>query len=85
MNKLRNKINLDKTLEYTQSSFAYKDPYRPHMNVAFKAKNKVWSFFAMRNIENEFIDFRSYEVADQFKEIYGDVYQAFKRSDKVVL
>jgi hypothetical protein len=55
------------------------------MNFAFKAKNKVWSFFAMRNIENEFIDFRSYEVADQFKEIYGDVYQAFKRSDKVVL
>jgi hypothetical protein len=58
MNKLKNKVNLDKTLSYTQSSFTYKDPFNPNRSLLMKARNKVWTFFAVRNIENEFIDFK---------------------------
>lgn len=40
MNKLRNRVNLDQTLTFTQSSFAYKDPYQPRGSVAYKARTK---------------------------------------------
>lgn len=62
MNKLRNRVNLDKTLSYTQSSFAYKDPYNPKGSIMYKIRNKVHSFFALRNIENEFIDFKTFAI-----------------------
>lgn len=31
--KMRNKINLDKTINFTTSSFTYKDPYNPNASV----------------------------------------------------
>ncbi len=85
MNKLRNKINLDKTLSYTQSSFTYKDPYSPTRSPLLKARNAVWTFFSVRNIENEFIDFKIFNLDSQFKEIYVDLHSAYKRADKVIL
>lgn len=85
MNKLRNRVNLDHTLSFTQSSFTYKDPYRPRGNPLYKARNAVWTFFALRNIENEFVDFKSYNLDRQFKEVYADVSTSFKRNDKVNL
>jgi hypothetical protein len=85
MNKLRNKVNLDKTLSYTQSSFTYKDPYSPNRNMLLKARNSVWTFFSVRNIENEFIDFKVFNLENQFKEIYTDLHSAYKRADKVIL
>jgi len=39
----------------------------------------------MRNIENEFVDFKSYNIDKQFREIYGDLFLAYKRGDKVTL
>lgn len=39
----------------------------------------------MRNIENEFVDFKSYNIDQQFREIYNDVWLAQKRGDKVNL
>ena len=51
----------------------------------YKAKNKFQTFVALRNIENEFVDFKSYQIHDQYKEIYSDLWTAFKRSDKVIL
>ena len=39
----------------------------------------------MRNVENEFIDFKSYNLDQQFREIYGDLSLAYKRVDKVNL
>ena len=60
MNKARSKINLDKTLSFTTSSFAYKDPYNAKGNILYQLKNKIWTFFTMRNIENEFIDFKTF-------------------------
>ncbi len=62
MNKARSKVNLDKTLAFTQSSYTYKDPYNPKAPILYKVKNKVWTFFALRNIENEFIDFKTFHV-----------------------
>ena len=62
MQKLKNRVNLDKTLSYTQSSFAYKDPYQPKGSLSNKVKGKIQSFFATRNIENEFVDFKSYNI-----------------------
>ena len=62
MNKVKNKVNLDKTLSYTQSSFTYKDPYNPNRPLLLKAKNKLWTFFSVRNIENEFIDFKVFNL-----------------------
>lgn len=86
MRNVRNRgVNLDKTLSYTQSSFTYKDPYNPKGSLLYKTRNKIWTFFALRNIENEFIDFKTFHVDTQFREIYHDLYNAFKRGDKVIL
>ena len=85
MNKLKNKVNLDKTLSYTQSSFTYKDPFNPNRPLFSKVKNGIWTFFATRNIENEFIDFKTHVIQDQFSEIYTDLHNAYKRADKVIL
>ncbi len=85
MNKLRNKVNLDKTLSYTQSSFTYKDPYDPARPLLLKLRNRVWTFFSVRNVENEFIDFKVYNMDKQFREIYGDLFNAYRRGDKVIL
>jgi hypothetical protein len=86
MKNLRNKgVNLDKTLTFTQSSFAYKDPYNPKGSIVYKARNKLQTFFSLRNIENEFIDFKSFHIDSQFREIYHDLHIAFKRGDKVIL
>ena len=62
MNKLKNKVNLDKTLSYTQSSFTYKDPYNPNRPLLSSMRNRIWTFFAVRNIENEFIDFKTHNL-----------------------
>ena len=48
-------------------------------------KNRVHSFFSLRNIENEFVDFKSYSLDRQFREIYTDLYVAFRRNDRVTL
>ena len=40
---------------------------------------------ALRNIENEFVDFKSYNVNKHFKEINSNVYMAFNKRDKVRL
>lgn len=85
MNKLKNKVNLDKTLSYTQSSFTYKDPYNPNRPLLSSMRNRIWTFFAVRNIENEFIDFKTHNLQQQFSEIYTDLHNAYKRSDKVIL
>jgi len=85
MKKIRNKVNLDKTLSYTQSSFTYKDPFDPNRPIHLKIRNKVWNFFAVRNIENEFIDFKTFHLDRQFREIYTDLHNAYKRADKVIL
>ena len=39
----------------------------------------------MRNFENEFIDFQPGTVDEQFRSIYGDLAQAYRRGDKVTL
>ena len=36
-------------------------------------------------MENEFVDFKAYNIDKQFREIYGDVSAAYRRSDKVIL
>ena len=76
---------LDQTISYTQSSFAYKDPYVPNMSFMNSMKNKMQTFSAVRSIENEFVDYESYTVRDQFREIYLDLFKAFRRNDKVIL
>ena len=83
--KPRPRVNLDKTLSFTQSSFTYKDPYNPKGNLLYKAKNKVHTFFSLRNMENEFIDFKTFHLDTQFREIYTDLYNSYKRGDKVIL
>ena len=61
-NKVKNKVNLDKTLAFTTSSFAYKDPYNPWASFPNQILNKGRSFFGNRYIENEFIDFKTENV-----------------------
>ena len=74
---------LDQTIAFTTSSLALKNPYRPDGNLVYKLKNKIQTFFLLRSFETEFIDFRSYNVNIQFKEIYDEIYNAYRRSDKV--
>ena len=76
---------IDSTIAFTTSSFAYMDPYQPKGSIAHKMKNKVRTFITMRSLENEFVDFKSYQIHDQFREIYQDLFEAFRRGDKVVL
>ena len=85
MNKVKNRANLDKTLSFTQSSYAYKDPYQPRGNPIYKVTNGVKSFFALRSIENEFADFKVYHLNRQFGDIYKDLTVAYGRSDKVTM
>ena len=62
---------MDQTLTFTLSSFAYKSPYQlKTANPASMIYNHLATFFSIRNIENEFIDFRNYRVEEQFTEIY---------------
>ena len=85
MNRASNKKYLDSGIAFTTSSFTYKDPYQPKGNIVYKLKNKVQSFVALRSIENEFVDFKTYYLQDQMKDIYLDLSNAFKRADKVIL
>jgi hypothetical protein len=85
MQKVKNRVNLDQTLTFTQSSFAFMHPYQPRANPAAKLYNKVHSFFAIRSVENEFVDFRNYNLQTQFSEISQELFQAFRRNDKVVM
>ena len=61
----------------------YKDPYLINGGPIYKLLNKCRSFFAIRNIENEFVDFRSYNIDSQFQEINANVYKAYAKNDKV--
>lgn len=56
------KVNLDKTLAFTKSSFAYKDPYQVNGGLLYKIQNRVTSFYAIRMTENEFHDFKPYKM-----------------------
>ena len=51
----------------------------------YKLSNKVATFMALRNIENEFVDFKTYNVNKNFKEINSSVHIAFTKRDKVRL
>ena len=62
MNKLKNQVNLDKTLAFTKSSYAYKDPYLIDGGFYYKLMNQLKSFFAIRSIESEFVDFKAYNI-----------------------
>ena len=85
VSKVRNQVNLDKTLAFTKSSFAYKDPYLVNGGPLYIISNKIKSFVAIRNIENEFIDFKSYHLDTQFRDINSSVYKAYAKADKVNL
>ena len=76
---------MDKTIAFTQSSFTVKDPYIPNGVILYKLQNKIKTFFILRSFETEFVDFRSYNINYQFKELYNEVFNAYRRNDKVGL
>ena len=61
----------------------YKDPYLLNGGPIYKLFGKIKSFLAIRNIENEFVDFKSYNIDSQFREINENVYKAYMKNDKV--
>lgn len=56
----KNAALLDSAIAFTQSSFAYQDPFIPRGGVVYSLQNKLKTFMALRTIENEFIDFKTY-------------------------
>jgi hypothetical protein len=78
-------VNVDKTLSFTQSSFAYKDPFHPQASPLWKMYNRTYTYFSLRNIENEFTDFTKWGIDEQISEIYKDCAQAYRRKDKVTM
>ena len=81
MNRIKGNVNLDRTLAYTQSSFAYKDPFKPSGGLFYRIKNSLMTFFSMRNIENEFIDFKKHDlISEQIPDLYSEAADSFKRS-----
>ena len=85
MNKIKNAASLNDTLNFTRSSCAYKDPYQLAGGMIYKLKNQFYTFNAIRSIENEFVDFKTYSINKNFKAINSDVYTAFNKRDKVRL
>ena len=85
MNRVKGGVNLENTLKHTVSSMTYKDPFRPHGGLIYKLRNWMQTFFWVRNIENEFVDFKTFYLQDQIPEIYHDLVEAYKRNDKVTL
>ena len=75
----------DSTLAFTESSFAYKDPFNPHRTILGRGISRVRTFIASRSIENEFVDYASYRIPEQFKDVYLDLFNAYKRNDKVIM
>ena len=80
----KGKALLDSAIAYTESSMALKDPFNPRGSVIYQLKNKVQTFITMRMVENEFVDFKTYNVHNQFKDIYQDLGKAYRRGDKVI-
>ncbi|CAI2378116.1 unnamed protein product [Moneuplotes crassus] len=86
MNRIKGNVNLEKTVAFTKSSFAYKDPFKPSGGLFYKMRNKVHTFFSSRNIENEFIDYKVSEfLYEQVPELYEEASDSFKRKEKVTL
>ena len=82
---MRNRINLDRTLTFTNSSYTYKDPYNPRMSAHQNLINRFRTFYANRYIENEFVDYKSDRIVPQLTEIFTDLGMAYKRRDKTTL
>ena len=83
---LRNKIkSADSILAPKVSSNFYKDPYHPNGQLVYQLRNKVKTWFGMRNIENEFVDYKSHKINAQIQDIYSDLHTAYKKGDKVIL
>lgn len=83
--RVKGSVNLEKTLKHMTSSFAYKDPYKPAGGIFYKLRNKVQTFFSSRNMENEFVDFKTIYLQDQIPELYYDLMDAYKARDKNTL
>lgn len=43
------------------------------------------SYMAQRTLETDFVDFKSYQIDKQFKEINQSLYKAYERKDMVNL
>ena len=76
-------MNLDKTLSFTKSSYAYKDPYIIGGGPLYQLASRARTFMAIRNIENEFVDFKTHHMQEQFIDINYRLYRAFQKNDKV--
>lgn len=86
MARARTQVNLDRTIAYTQSSFAYKEPFNPNGGALYKLINRGKTFFSARNIENEFIDFKKHDfIKEQIPDLYHQASEAFKRSKQRLL
>ena len=65
----------------------YKDPYIPKGGLLYNLRNKKVSYFAMKQMEQEFKGFSSIKsnLDSQFKSIYRSVYKAYRCNDRVDL
>ena len=49
----------------TSSSNVYSDPYNPNASLFKRAKNRFMTFYYLRQIESEFIDFKTHSILGQ--------------------
>ena len=61
MNRKQHKM-MDSAIAFTESSMTYYQPFQPKGNFLYKMQNSVKTFLGLRQIENEFIDFKVYQV-----------------------
>ncbi len=62
-----------------------KDAYNPKGGLLYLASNKWRTSRATKGLEKQFADFKSFYLDTQFREIYGDLYHAYRRGDLVYL
>ena len=83
--KGRDKIGFRRTVIHTSSSNVFKDPYNPKAPFIKKITNWFLNFYYLRQIETEFVDFKTHSILPQTREIYNNLRIALNRSDRVVL
>ena len=84
--KLKSANAFNKTIYFTKSSFAVSDCYNPNGVFLYKLRNMYNNFFLLRSLEQEFTDFKIYNLNYYFKEtIYNELYKAYRRGDNVGL
>ncbi len=62
MMKYKDKIAPGKAIAFTTSSSVFRHPYNPNASPFRKLLSKLMNFYYLRQIESEFVDFKTHSI-----------------------